>query len=165
MRNKFTQIFASCSFLFVFSGLIIGQEVSQQKAGIVDITPHAIVSVEFEIRAVDKPLVIPNCSNGEDSKPSPCVVHVERFDGKTWYSAKSRYSGAVLGFLAKDYWKPLVISPKKSAFFQQGIDLDFFGIRKGERLRIVVEAWDSPESMAKNEIPDSKFVSPTFICP
>jgi len=165
MRNKLCRIFVFCSLQFVFSGFIIGQEVSQRKAGIVDVTPHAIVSVEFEVRAADKQLVIPNCSNGEGSKPSPCIARVERFNGKSWYFASSRYPGAVLGFLAKEYWKSFAISPGKSAFFQYGIDLDFFGIQKGERLRIVIDAWDSTESMMKNDNPDIKFVSQSFVCP
>jgi hypothetical protein len=70
-----------------------------------------------------------------------------------------------LGFLAKEYWKSFAISPGKSAFFQYGIDLDFFGIQKGERLRIVIDAWDSTESMMKNDNPDIKFVSQSFVCP
>ena len=165
MRIGIFSMIAGSVLCFCISLAAVGQTAQQTRAGIVDVEPYASISVEFDVQAADKQLVIPVCGHVEDEKPSPCVAHVQRFDGRKWYFAKSRHPGAVLGFLSKEYWKPLVISPGKEASFRFGIDQDFFGIRKGERLRIVLEVWASSESMATNDTPDSKFVSPVFVCP
>jgi len=74
------------------------------------------------------------------------------------------YPGEVFG-AELDAWKPAIISPGGSATFEYSFSPDFFHLRKGERLRLIIYAWESPESLASNEKPASKFVSPTFICP
>jgi hypothetical protein len=71
----------------------------------------------------------------------------------------------VLGFYSKEYWKPLVIAPGDHASFRFGVSKEFFGIRTGERLRIMLEVWDSTESMASKDVSDSHLTSPVFVCP
>jgi hypothetical protein len=166
VRINILNTIAGSLLLFGVSGAAVGQTAPQQKAGIVDLQPYAIVSVEFYVRAADKQLVVPVCSDEEDKEPVLCAARVQRFNGKKWYGARPRRRETVLGMYAKEYWKPVVILPGKEKVFHFAIDRDFFGIREGERLRIVLDVWSSTESMAKETyIPDSQFVSPVFVCP
>ncbi|MGA7832469.1 MAG: hypothetical protein WCA21_16035 [Terracidiphilus sp.] len=153
-------------FLCGSIGFAIGQTSSTKKAEIVNLDANISVSVVFEVRAADKQLVIPVCREKEEDGQSLCIAHLQRYIGEAWKNAMPRKdSGAVLGFYGKEYWKPLVILPGKRASFRYGLSKEFFGIRTGERLRIMLEVWDSVESMTNKDEPDSYLASPVFECP
>ena len=148
------------------SGFAIGQTPSTTQAEIMNLDANIYVSVEFEVRAGDKQLVIPVCRETEADGQSLCIAHLQRLIGGKWKNATARKDMAgVLGFYGKQYWKPLVIAPGKHSSFRYGLDKEFFGIRTGERLRIMLEVWDTSESMASKDAPDSHLVSPVFECP
>jgi hypothetical protein len=151
-----------CSFSFAMA-----QTSPEKKAGIVDITPYSIVSVEYVVQASEKQLVIPVCKENEGDSQFPCMVHLQRIIGGVWKNAQFRKSmGGVLGFYSKEYWKPLLVNPGDKVKFHYGISKESFGIRSGEHLRIVLGVWDSTDSMMKTDYnPDQNFVSPVFVCP
>jgi hypothetical protein len=154
-------------FLLGSLGLAIGQTPPTKQAEIVNLDASAYVSVEFEVRAGEKQLVIPVCRETEADGQSLCVAYLQRFTGGAWKNATPRKDMAgVLGLYSKEYWKPLVIAPgKRSSLFRYGLSKEFFGIRTGERLRIMLGVWDTAESMASKDEPDSHLAGPVFECP
>jgi hypothetical protein len=77
-------------FLFCSLGFAIGQTPSTKQAEIVNLDANVYVSVEFEVRAGDKQLVIPVCRDSEAGGQSLCVGHLQRFIGGTWKNATPR---------------------------------------------------------------------------
>jgi hypothetical protein len=165
MRIGLIGVVTGSLFLFNSSGMAVGQVASHEKAEIANVEPYSSVFVKFDVKAVGKQLVIPVCREKEEDEESLCQAYLQRFNGRVWKVARPRDPGVVLGFLVKDYWKPFVIAPGESKPLRFGFSKEFFGIQRGERLRIVLDVWDSPESMTKNDEPDSKLVSPVFVCP
>jgi hypothetical protein len=163
-------VVAGCLILFCDAGNISAQaEKIVTKAGIVSASASSIATVQIEVRAADKELVIPYCKQtGTDENLLYCnqgLEHnIEHFDGKKWIKAMPGYLGEVFG-VDTDAWKPGIIPPSGSTTFKYRFDPNFFHLRKGEKLRLVIYAWESPESLVNNEKPVSKFVSPTFVCP
>ena len=171
MRITHHDSFLSCTtslsvLVFCFSGFAIGQAPSTRKAEIVNLNANAYVSVEFEVRAADKQLVIPVCRETEANGRSLCMANLQRIIGGKWKNATPRKeTGAVLGFESKEYWKPLVIAPGDHASFPFEFSKEFFGNQKGEHLRIMLEAWDTVESMASKDESDNQLATPVFECP
>jgi hypothetical protein len=171
MTNRFQdsfRIFFLMALMLLLCGLRVGsaQASSRQEARIEDLSANVYVSVEFEVRAAEKQLVIPVCRQSEGSGQSLCVAHLQRFIGGRWVNAAPRRDMAgVLGVYGKELWKPLVISPGDHSSFKFGYSKDFFGIPRGERLRILLTAWDSADSMARNDDPGATITSPVFKCP
>jgi len=161
---------AGCLILFSETGNISAQaEKTIRKAGIVSASASSIATIQIEVHAADKELVIPYCKKaGTEENILYCnqgLEHdVEHFDGKRWIRTMPGYPGEVFG-VETDAWKPGIIPPGGSTTFEYRFNPDFFHLRKGEKLRLIIYAWESPESLANNEKPVSKFVSPTFICP
>jgi hypothetical protein len=166
MRKTLLHVLASCLIPIGYSGSAAGQGNPNKEASIVDVHATKVISIEIDIRAGEKRLVIPNCKEDREEPPAPCVAHLQRFNGKEWYAARIVPGLAMtLGVEGKEKWKPVVIAPGRTVNFWYGTETDIFGIQKGEQLRIVVEAWDSVESMKKNDKPDSIITSPAFPCP
>ena len=139
------------------------------RAGIVSASASSVATVQIQVRAVDKKLVIPYCKKaGTEENLLYCNQgldhNIEYSDGKRWIRTMPGYSGEVFG-VETDAWKPAVIPPGESTTFEFRFSPDFFHLRKGEKLRLIIYAWESPESLANNEKPVSRFVSPIFICP
>ena len=163
-------VVAGCVILFCDAGNVSAQaEKTVTKAGIVSASASSVAIVQIEVRAADKELVIPYCKKaGTGENLLYCnqgVEHnIEHFDGTKWIKAMPGYLGEVFG-VETDAWKPGIIPPGGSMTFEYWLNPDFFHLRKGEKLRLIIYAWESPESLANNEKPVSKFVSPTFVCP
>jgi hypothetical protein len=146
---------ASCAFA----------QASKPKAkeGIVGASVSSLASVEIEIHASDKPLWISSCKGTDEQFPFLCDARMERFDGKKWGRVKPGYPGEVFG-VDVETWKPTSIQPSGSATFVFTFNQEFYHIRKGERLRLLVSYFTSEESV-KSEKSDGDFVSPAFTCP
>jgi len=71
MRIGIFSMIAGSVLCFCISLAAVGQTAQQTRAGIVDVEPYASISVEFDVQAADKQLVIPVCGHVEDEKPSP----------------------------------------------------------------------------------------------
>jgi hypothetical protein len=161
---------AGCLLLFCNAGNISAQaEKTVTIAGIVSVSASSIATLQIEVRAADKELVIPYCKKaGTDENLLYCnqgLEHnIEHFDGTKWIKAVPGYPGEVFG-ADIDAWKPGIIPPGGNTTFEYRFSPYFFHLRKGEKLRLIIYAWESPESLANNEKPVSKFVSPTFVCP
>jgi hypothetical protein len=170
ISNATCYVIVAASLLWLCSlAVAIGQSTSQQKAGIVSISASSEVTVQIEVRAADKELVIPYCKEaGTEYNLLYCnqgLEHnMEYFDGKKWIRTMPGYHGEVFG-VDLGAWKPAVIAPNGSTTFKYKFSPDFFHLREGEKLRLVIFTWASAESLANNEKPVSKFVSPVFVCP
>ncbi len=169
-KSPMRLVVAGCLLLLNNAGNILAQaEKTARKAGIVSASASSVATVQIEVRAADKELVIPFCKKaGTEENLLYCnqgLEHnLEYFDGKKWVRTMPGYPGEVFG-VEMDAWKPAVIPPARSTTFEYRFSPDFFHLRKGEKLRLIIYAWVSPESLANNEKPISKFVSPTFVCP
>jgi hypothetical protein len=165
-----TLIVAGCILLVTNAGNLVAQsEKAARKAGIVSISASSIATVQIEVHAADKELVIPYCKKtGAEENLLYCnqgLEHnFEHFDGTKWIRTMPGYPGEVFG-VDIDAWKPAIIPPGGSTTFEYRFNPDFFHLRKGEKIRLIIYAWESPESLANNEKPVSKFVSPVFVCP
>jgi len=74
MRIGIFSMIAGSVLCFCISLAAVGQTAQQTRAGIVDVEPYASISVEFDVQAADKQLVIPVCGHVEDEKPSPLLM-------------------------------------------------------------------------------------------
>jgi hypothetical protein len=163
-------VVAGCLLLVSNAGNIFAQaDTAVRKAGIVSASASSIAIVQIEVRAADKALVIPYCKKaGTVENLLYCnqgLEHnIEHSDGKKWIRTMPGYPGEIFG-VDIDAWKPAIIPPGGSSTFEYRFNPDFFHLRKGEKLRLIIYAWGSPESLANNEKPVSKFVSPIFVCP
>jgi len=163
-------VVAGCLLLFSNTGNLFAQtQRTDMRAGIVSASASSVATVQIQVRAADKELVIPYCKKaGTEENLLYCNQgldhNIEYSDGKRWIRTMPGYSGEVFG-VETDAWKPAVIPPGESTTFEFRFSPDFFHLRKGEKLRLIIYAWESPESLANNEKPVSRFVSPIFICP
>ena len=169
-QSLFRLIIAGCLLLFSNAGNVFAQTTQTvMKAGIVSASASSVATVQIQVRAGDKELVIPYCKKaGTEENLLYCnqgLEHnIEHFDGKRWIRTMPGYPGEVFG-VDMDAWKPAIIPPGGSTSFEYRFSPDFFHLRKGEKLRLIIYAWESPESLANNEKTVSRFVSPTFVCP
>lgn len=148
-------------------GKAFGQGVSQNGGGITDIQATAMISVDFEIRAADKSIVIPYCGGGNSGNFFTCygAAYLEVSDGKLWKRAKPpKNLMATLAAPTREGWKPMTMAVGDANHFVFAFDPMLFGIRRGDHLRIIANAWTSQESMRDHD-PDTTFASPVFDCP
>ena len=165
----FLAVIAVSSCWLFPSKFALGQDSSGKNSGIVSVSAWSQATVQIEVRASDKQLIIPYCKViGTDENLLYCnqglEYSFEYFDGGKWVRTKPGYTGEVFGF-EPDLRKPAVVPPDGSMTFLYRFSPKLFHLRRGVKLRLTIYAWTSPESLAKNEKPASKFVSPIFICP
>ena len=164
-RKRFMPIIvAGCLLPVCNSGSIYPQTANHRDmAGIVNVSAKAFADVEVEIRARDQQLAIRSCKETSEDEPTLCDARMERFDGTKWRIIKPGYPGEVFG-IEPDKWKPTIIPPSGSMTLHFKFNPEFYHVRKGERLRLIVDFYTSEESVKKH-MPDGDFLSPTFICP
>jgi hypothetical protein len=146
---------------------VAGQEVIQSRDVIRSVEPTSIVVVRLLLRATEKPIVIPYCSEDETQEYRFCfeAVSLEVFRNGKWVIVESRKEwGLVIAFPSREDWKFEIMAPGKSAFILFNFNPSFFSVHKNERLRLVVSSWSSQES-ARNNDPGTALISPEFQCP
>jgi hypothetical protein len=140
------------------------------RAEVIRVTPSAdlpndwIVTVRIEVRATDRQLVVPYCPEDNSDEHALCSAWLERFDGKVWRRAKPRIHEYVLGMEGIDHWKPAIITPGNSNFFLYSFSTRYFGVRKGEPLRVTLDAWTDAKSMQYDNAAVS-LLTPVFKAP
>lgn len=165
--RKLSAVVASGLLVLVLHGIAMGQATHKEKGEITNVEANEMVSLEFDVRAADTVVVIPHCGQDGETGHALCsgVAYLEVLTGKTWARAKPRKGLlAVLGVSSKDEFKPVTIAPGRSEHFVFMFSPEFFGIPKGEHLRIKVGAWMSEDAMREHDA-DTTFVSPVFSCP
>ena len=165
--RKLSAVVVSGLLVLLLHGIAMGQAAHKEKGEITNVEANEMVSVEFDVRAADTVVVIPHCGQDGETGHALCsgVAYLEVLTGKTWARAKPRKGlSAVLGASSKDEFKPVTIAPGRSEHFIFTFSPEFFGIPKGERLRIKVGAWTSEQAMHEHDA-DTTFSSPVFSCP
>ena len=165
--RKLSAVVVSGLLVLLLHGIAMGQAAHKEKGEITNVEANEMVSVEFDVRAADTVVVIPHCGQDGETGHALCsgVAYLEVLTGKTWARAKPRKGlSAVLGASSKDEFKPVTIAPGRSEHFIFTFSPEFFGIPKGERLRIKVGAWMSEDAMREHDA-DTTFVSPVFSGP
>lgn len=153
--------------LFLLPGIVDGQNASKLQGQIVNIEAKETIVVEFDVRASDREVVVPYCSQDADGQHILCpgLAYLEVLDGKTWSRAKPRRGLlAVLGAPSKDALKPVRIAPAREEHFVFSFNPGLFGIQKGARLRVKLGVWETEEEMHTRD-PDVVLVGPEFACP
>ena len=148
-------------------GRVAGQETKHDREAITAVEARAVISVEFEIHATDRSVMVPHCGEGVSGNFFTCygAAYLEVLSGETWERAKPpKDMMATLGTPSRDDWRPTVITPAVTRHFVFVFDPVFFGVKRGDHLRIKVPAWSNRESMGDRD-PDTTFVSPVFNCP
>jgi len=129
---------------------------------------EAVRSVSFEINVVSgqKDIVVPYCGVGEGGSEGLCslAIHIEVESKEGWHRIKPRYREVVLGGVPPDKWNPLVIPAKHGHDFAFGFSKNDFAVERGQRLRVVVDAWPDEPSMRTGRDP-IKLTSAAFDCP
>ncbi len=129
-----------------------------------DLADDWIVTVRIEVRATDKQLVIPYCPENNSDEHALCSAWLERLDGKVWRRARPRIHEYVLGMEGIDQWKPVIITPGNSNSFLYSFSTRYFGVRKGEHLRVTLDAWADAKSMQYDNAAVS-LLTPVFKAP
>jgi len=123
-----------------------------------------IVTVRIEVRATDKQLVVPYCPEDNSDEHALCSAWLERFDGTAWRRARPKIHEYVLGMEGIDQWKPVIITPGNNNFFLYSFSTRYFGVRKGEPLRVTLDAWAEAKSMRYDNAAVS-LLTPVFKAP
>jgi hypothetical protein len=150
---------AGLAFLLCHAPGALGQAASRPAAAIVSaevvsVTPDpddeqdSMVLVRIEVRATDKQLVVPDCSETGSNEHYFCGgnARLVRFSGRTWRNAKPAY-GVVMGMDPIDHWKPVIIAPGSQASSLFRFSTKLFGIRKDEPLKVGFEVWSDPTNI------------------
>lgn len=166
-RELLSLVLVGCFFSCWPNGMVFGQGEAQSRGGIVDIEATPLVSVRIEIRASEKKIVIPQCGEYARDHFAFCFgeAQMEVLRGGRWDQAGPRKGlSATMGVDANEIKKTVVLEPGKAVYFTYSFSKEFFGIRRGEKLRFRVNAWTSSESMT-SRTPETTLVSPIFDCP
>jgi hypothetical protein len=153
--------------LLLLHGIADGQNVRKSRGRIINVEAGETVSVEIDIRATDRDLIVPYCSQDADGRRDLCsgFAYLEVLNGKMWTRAKPRRGLAgVLGVPSKDALHTVHIAPEHDEHFVFSFSPGFFGIEKGKHLRVKVDAWQSEEAMRTRDA-DTGIASPGFTCP
>jgi|SRR5579863_3416746 len=141
-----------------------GQE--QKSSGITNIEATAVIALEVEVHAADKPIAIPCC--GEDEGEyffCNGEAYLEVLRRGAWVPAKPRKElTAVMGAEPGKAQKRLLVEPQKTVYFVFNFDKAFFGIQKDERLRMQINAWNGTEAIGNRDARVT-ISSPEVECP
>ena len=77
---------------------------------------------------------------------------------------KPGYREVVLGGVPPDKWKFRLIPAGRRHDFFFALTKDDFAVERGQRLRVVVDAWSDEQSMRSRQQP-IQLASPAFDCP
>jgi hypothetical protein len=128
---------------------------------------RSLIQVEINVQEPGNQLFIPFCEKRQYGDESLCTgtARLEVETGHEWRSAKLRTNDAVLGgFNPKGGAKGILIPPGGGDTFMFEFSKDLFAVERGQRLRVVVDAWPDEESMKANK-PSIQLASPPFECP
>jgi hypothetical protein len=126
------------------------------------------IGLRIEVQAKDAQIVIPECGHNSESDEYHLCGLASRLQvrtGNEWRPVSVRRGLAgVLGGATKETWAPLLIAPGRAVYFTLTIDPAFLDVRRGDQLRVELDAWPSEAAMRTTE-PEKRLTSPTFECP
>lgn len=118
------------------------------------------------IDAPNRSVVIPFCGEGESGRQSLCSLssHFEVQTPTGWISAKLRYKDVVLGGMTSKQWKLQTIPSGERQAFSFAFSKNVYAIDRGQKVRIVVDAWLDEASAREGKNP-IQLITPPFDCP
>jgi hypothetical protein len=126
------------------------------------------MSVTVSILAGDRDLIVPYCGLARSEEESLCgpptPTRLEVHTAKGWRPVGLRTGDAVLGALSPEVWKARLIPARKGHVFSLLFSKDDFAVERGQRLRLVIEAWPDEQSMRSGGRP-IQLVTAAFECP
>jgi hypothetical protein len=165
MINRGTMAFVVCT-LFALVPPLMGQKEPDQEPRIRVWAPRrlSLISVDLWLYSSKDPLFVPYCGTDESGRPYLCTLgaHLEKMTPQGWRKAQIR-GGDLTGISLLSAHGELIL-PRDRASFTFIFDYDLFGIPPGTRLRVVVDAWPSKESL-ESGAPPTEVTSPEFVCP
>ena len=116
--------------------------------------------------SAEKELLVPYCAKGEGGTETLCnlSIHIEVETRAEWRPMKPRHREVVLGGIRPDKWKFRLIPAEQRRDFLFAFTKDDFAVHRGQRLRVVVDAWSDEQSMRTGQQP-IRLASPAFVCP
>ena len=121
------------------------------------------------LRSSNDPLFVPYCGTGESGRKFLCTrgTHLEKKTPEGWRKAEVRGAASLGGSSLLSVPGQLIPPRDRGSFrgcFTFIFDPDIFGIPPGARLRIVVDIWQSEESLESGAAP-AQVTSPEFVYP
>jgi len=132
--------------------------------GIENAYAKPLVEVKIDVRALERPVVVPFCGVRFQNERFLCNAHIERREGGRWNPVRLRSNTDVLARIPRREWRAAVVPPGNLGTFTYTFNPEFFRVSKGDQLRIVVDYWHSKQAMATDDT-DDKLFSPPFDCP
>ena len=130
-----------------------GQNASKPTVQTKSVELTHLVSVEITVFSPEKDLVVPYCGDGEGRADSLCILpaYLEVQTSRGWKPVKLRHSDAVLGEVPLDRRRLRLIPAGQNHDFSMSFRKEEFAVERGQRLRVVVNAWPDEESMKSDK--------------
>ena len=164
-----TERFPSTSAAALLFGITLplsSQSPPRANASIADVVLIQTVSVRITVSSPETQLFVPYCGEGESGSEALCnlAIHIEAETRDGWRPMRLRTTDAVLGGAPSDRWKVRQIPAGRRHDFVFAFPKNEFAVERGERLRIVVDAWPDEQSMKTGGAPVRLATAP-FECP
>lgn len=124
------------------------------------------VAVIVAVSSSAESVVIPACGSGESDVEPLCdlAIHMEvKREGK-WRPVELRYKDVILGGLPVDKWRPIAVARGTQHMFTFKYLVGEFAIRPGDKLRLVVDTWQSADAM-RNQLHPGVLITDSFSAP
>jgi len=127
--------------------------------------PEILLAVTFRTR--ESEAVVPYCSQTEEGEPFLCTsgVHLQTQARGGWRAVGLRKTPGVLGASVPISRAAAQFVPAhKTASFLFRFNTHVYSIARGQRLRLVVDAWPDKQAQQAGEKP-MQLISDAFACP
>ena len=167
MRMNLTHT-ALCVALATLGGQVKARcQTAPSGSGIRSAEASRLIGMRTEVHAEGAPPVVAVCSSEEGGGHGVCGLawQLQLNRGNGWRPVSVRKGLlAVMGGVSKDEWMPLRIALGDTEFLSVAADPEVLNVRRGDRLRVVLDTWTSEAAM-HTKIPEKVLTSPTFECP
>ncbi len=168
MITRGTMVFVVC-MLFALVASLSGQKEPHRPPQISVLGTRTLFVAELWLRSSNDPLFVPYCGTGESGRKFLCTrgTHLEKKTPEGWRKAEVRGAASLGGSSLLSVPGQLIPPRDRGSFrgcFTFIFDPDIFGIPPGARLRIVVDIWQSEESLESGAAP-AQVTSPEFVYP
>lgn len=144
-----------------------GQSVSEPSVQVADVRLTEWVSAEITIRSPnDGDLVLPSCDDGTSAVPQLCQFpnQLQLKTDSSWVSVTLQPPGRVFSRPPLTRWKAQTVKAGGQRTFRFRFPKGDFAVRRGQLLRLVLDAWPDEQSM-QNHAPTIRLISREFQCP
>jgi hypothetical protein len=143
-----------------------GHNQSKPDAQVTDARASQSVGIQITISSGENELLVPYCGDGEGDIESLCNLTIQiQVEGPNgWTRIKPKYPNVVLGGVPPEKWRSQLIPGGQSHAFAFAFSKDDFVVQRGQRLRVIVDAWRDEQSMRAQK-QAIQLTSGSFKCP